>query len=80
MVPTVLHGADFHGFQNSFVHDLDFGRVHVYDHQTLGLSISEQTKVWDGTHRPKGTSQKLSSRPTLKLGDPDLNSYIVISM
>ena len=50
---------DVNGSQRSFIHDLDFGRVHVYDHRAWGLSISEQTKVWDGTHRPKGTLQKV---------------------
>ena len=40
---------DVNGSQRSFIHDLDFGRVHVYDHQAWGLSISEQTKVMNGT-------------------------------
>ena len=45
---------DVNGSQRSFIHYLDFGRVHVYDHPAWGLSISEQTKVWDGTHRSTG--------------------------
>ena len=56
-----LHGADVYdfGFLNSFVHDLDFSRVHVYDHQTWGLSNSEQTKEWAWTTDLKELHERL---------------------
>ena len=69
-VPTVLHGSDVYdfGFQNLFVHGLDFGRVHVCDHWAWGISISEHTKEWAWTTDPK-ESKGWSSRPALKLAN-----------
>ena len=40
---------DVNGSQRSFIHGLDFG------HRAWGLSIREQTKVWDGTYRNEST-------------------------
>ena len=76
LVPTLVHGSDVLRLPNTALLRLAHVRVPVYDSEPGGIPGNEQTALWTGPYRPRGT-EGLVSMPRCYRIPPCMVIYLV---